>query len=441
MMEPVVVGYIGIGVLVLLLFAGLHIGVVMGLIGFAGMTYLCGWSAGLGVLKTTPYVTFASFDFSIIPLFILMGEFCYHGGLSGDLYQAAYTFFGRLRGGLAASTVGACAAFAAVSASGVATVATMTTVALPEMKKYNYDMGLATGTLAAGGTIGVLIPPSVFMVIYGMLTQQSIGRLFLAGFIPGILQAVLFIGVIMFICWRNPSLGPSGPGTGFIQKIKALKNTWIVLLLFVVVIGGINFGIFSITEGAAVGAIGALFFALIRRRMSWKGFRTSIVSSIKTTGMIFFIMLGAVILSYFLAVTRLPSELSEAVSGLSVSPYIIWFFMVLLYIFLGCIMDEIGMILLTVPIVFPLMCGPGGLGFDPVWFGIMIVMVCEVGMIVPPVGMNVFVIKGMVPDVPTFTIYRGVLPFLYMDLLEVAILTAFPAIVLWLPQLYFFSPS
>jgi len=440
-MDPAIVGYIGIGVLILLLFTGLHIGVVMGLVGFAGMVYLSGWSAGLGVLKTTPYLTFASFDFSIIPLFILMGEFCYQGQISSDLFKTAYTFFGRMRGGLAMATIGACAAFAAVSGSGIATAATMTTVALPEMKNHHYDMGLATGTLAAGGTIGVLIPPSVIMVIYGMLTQQSIGRLFLAGFIPGIIQAVMFIGIIMYICWRNPALGPSGPGAGFWEKIKTLRNTWVVILLFLLVIGGINFGIFSISEGAGVGAVGAFLFSLIRRKMSWKGIKTSILETVKISGMIFFIMLGAIILSYFLAVTRLPSELSAQITGLSVNRYVIWFFVLLLYVFLGCIMDEIGMILLTVPILYPLMCGPGGLGFDPIWFGIMIVIVCEMGMIVPPVGMNVFVIKGMVPEVPTFQIYKGVLPFLYMDFLAIALLTALPVIVFWLPQLYFFTPS
>jgi C4-dicarboxylate transporter, DctM subunit len=309
------------------------------------------------------------------------------------------------------------------------------------MKKRNYDMGLATGTLAAGGTIGILIPPSIIMVIYGMLTQQSIGRLFLAGFIPGIIQAILFIGIIMFMCWRNPALGPSGPGVTLWEKMKTLRNTWVVILLFLLVIGGINFGVFSISEGAGVGAIGAFVLSLIRRKMGWKQIKASILETIKISGMIFFIMLGAIILSYFLAVTRLPAELSALITGLSINRYFIWFFVLLLYIFLGCIMDEIGMILLTVPILYPLMCGPGGLGFDPIWFGIMIVMVCEMGMIVPPVGMNVFVIKGMVPEVATFRIYKGVLAFLYMDLLEIILLTALPVIVLWLPSLYFFSPG
>jgi C4-dicarboxylate transporter, DctM subunit len=433
-MEPVTVGYIGIGVLVLLLFSGLHIGVVMGLLGFAGMVYLNGWAGGLGVLKTTPFSTWASYDFSIIPLFVLMGEFCFHGNISGDLYTTAHKFFGSLRGGLAMATVGACAAFAAVSGSSMATAATMSTVALPEMRKHKYDLSLATGTLAAGGTIGILIPPSVIMVVYGMLTQQSIGKLFLAGFIPGILQAVLFILAIGFICWRSPAKGPPGPATSIITKIASLKNTWIVILLFLLVIGGIYFGWFSPTAGAGIGAFGAFLFALARKKLGWKQFKSSLLETVNTTGMIFFIMVGAMILGYFFAVTRLPNEFSTFIAGLHLNRYIIWLAIIILYLILGCLMDSLAMILLTVPILFPLVCGQGGLGFDPIWFGIMIVIVVEMGMITPPVGMNVFVIKGMAKDVPTYTIFRGILPFLYMDLLEVVILTIFPVIVLWLPS-------
>ena len=433
-MEPVTVGYISVGILVLLLFSGLHIGVVMGLIGFFGMVYLSGWTAGLGALKTVPWATyFTSYDFSVIPLFVLMGEFCFHGDISGDLYSAAHKFLGGLKGGLAMATIGACAAFAAVSGSSMATAATMSTVALPEMRKHNYDMGLATGTLAAGGTIGILIPPSVIMVVYGMITQTSIGKLFLAGFIPGILQALMFIAVIGFLCWRNPILAPTGEKSSWMEKIISLKGTWIVLLLFILVIGGIYTGWFSPTEGAAAGAFGAFLFALARRKLPWKQFVGSLMETVRTTGMIFFILVGAMLLGYFFAVTRLPHEISVVVSGLAINRYVIWAGIVVLYLFLGCIMDSLAMVLLTVPILFPLMCGPGGLGFDPVWFGIMIVIVVEMGMITPPVGMNVFVIKGMAQEVPTYTIFKGILPFLYMDLVEVALLTALPVIVLWLP--------
>ena len=434
-MEPVTVGYIGVGILIILLFSGLHIGIVMGLIGFLGMIYLTGWNAAFGVLTNVPYTTWAGFDLSVIPLFILMGEFCFQGSLSNDLFASAYKFLGGLKGGLAMATIGACAAFAAVSGSSVATSATMATVVLPEMKKYNYQDGLATGTLAAGGTLGILIPPSIYLVIYGMLTQQSIGKLFLAGFVPGILQALMFIAVIGFLCFRNPKMGPAGPSSTWSAKIKSLKNIWIVVLLFLLVIGGINFGWFSPTEGAGIGAVGAFLFALARRKMGWKQIAASLVETLKTSGMIFFILLGAMILGYFFAVTRLPNEISTSVASLHVSRYLVWGIIVLVYLFLGCIMDSMAMVLLTVPILYPLMCGAGGLGFDPIWFGIMIVIVVEMGLITPPVGINVFVIKGMAPNVPTYTIFRGIVPFLIMDLLEIAILTVLPGIVTFLPNI------
>jgi C4-dicarboxylate transporter, DctM subunit len=434
-MTPIAVGYISVVLLIVLLFSGLHIGVVMGLLGFLGMSYLSGWSAGLGVLKTVPYTTWASYDFSVIPLFILMGEFCFHGDISGDMYTTAHKFLGSLKGGLAMATIGACALFAAVCGSSMATAATMSTVALPEMKKHHYDPALATGTLAAGGTIGILIPPSVIMVVYGMLTEQSIGKLFLAGFLPGIMQAIMFMVVIYFICRRDPLLGPPGPYYSWKERVVSLKNVWIVALLFLLVIGGIYMGVFSPTEGAGIGATGAFLFALARRKLGWKQFKGSLIETVKTTGMIFFILVGAMILGYFFAVTRLPFEFAKLVASFEVSRYLIWAFIVILYLFLGCVMDSLAMVLLTVPILFPLMCGPGGLGFDPIWFGIMIVIVVEMGMITPPVGMNVFVIKGMAPDVPTYSIFKGILPFLYMDLVQVVLLTSWPVIILWLPNI------
>lgn len=429
-MAPLLVGYIGIAVLIIFLFSGIHIGVVMGFIGFLGIAYLINWGAAMGILQTVPYVTFAKYDFTVIPLFLLMGEFCFQGGISGDLYETAHKIFGKLRGGLAVSTVGACAAFGAVSGSGIATASTMATVALPEMKKYNYDPSLATGTLAVGGTLGILIPPSIPMVIYGMITEQSIGQLYVAGVIPGVMQTALFIGMILFLCWRNPLLGPPGPSSSLLEKVKSLKNVWIVVVLFLLVIGGMELGVFSPTEGAGIGAVGAFFFAVARRRLGWKQFKASVLEATKTSAMIFFIIVGAMILNAFLAVTRLPFELSAFVGSLPISRYIIWFLIVIMYVILGALMDEIGMLLLTVPILFPIITA---LGFDPIWFGIMIVIICEMGMICPPVGINVFVIKGMAQDVPTYTIYRGILPFLYVDLFQMLILTAFPAIVLWLP--------
>jgi len=328
------------------------------------------------------------------------------------------------------ATVGACAGFAAVSGSSLATAATMGTVALPEMKRYKYDPALATGCIAAGGTIGILIPPSVIMIIYAILTEQSIGKLFLAGFIPGVLEALFYMGVIYIICKRNPSLGPPGPRTNFMEKIVALKGTWIVILLFVLVIGGIYLGVFSPTEAAGVGACGALIFALGRRRLNWQNFRASLVETVKTTAMIFVIMLGAMILGYFLAVTRLPFELATFIGGLQVNPYIVMVLILFLYLLLGCVMDALAMILLTVPIFFPLAMA---LGFDPIWFGIIIVRVVEMAAITPPVGLNVFVIKGVAKDVPLYTIFRGIIPFLMADVCHVALLIAVPQVVLFLP--------
>ncbi len=434
-MEPVTVGIISVFILIILLFSGLHIGVVMGLMGFLGMSYLRGWDAGLGLLTAIPFHTFTAYDLSVVPLFILMGEFCLHGNISGDLYTTGYKLFGKMRGGLAMATVIACAFFAAVCGSSLATSATMSTVALPEMKRYGYDPSLATGVLAAGGTLGILIPPSVAMIIYGMLTEQSIGRLFVAGFIPGVIQTAIFILLIGFLCWRNPNLGPPGPGSTLMEKIKSLKNTWIVILLFLLVIGGIYMGVFGPTEGAGIGAAGAFLFALGRRKLGWKQFKASLVATSKTTAMLFFIVIGAMMLSSFFAVTRLPYQIALMVSGLHMNPYLIWTIIVIIYLFLGCVMDTMGMILLTVPIFYPVMCGPNGLGFDPIWFGIMIVIIVEMALITPPVGMNVFIIKGVAADVPTYTIFKGVMPYVYADIVQIAFYTAFPMVVLWLPNL------
>jgi len=431
-MTSLAIGYIGIAALIILLFSGIHIGAVMGLIGFLGMAYISGWGAGLGVLKTVPFTTFANYGLSVVPLFILMGSLCFHAGISKDLYDTVHSWLGHLRGGLAMATVGACAGFAAVSGSSLATAATMGTVALPEMKRYKYSQALATGCVAAGGTLGILIPPSVPLIIYGILTQQSIGKLFLAGVIPGVLQAAFYMSVIHILCWRNPLLGPPGPKTSLREKILSLKNTWVVVILFVGIIGGIYLGIFSPTEAAGVGACGAFIFAIAMRRLKWSNFRDSLVDTTKTTGMIFVIFLGAMILGYFLAATRLPFGIASFVSGLSINRYVILLLILLVYLFLGCIMDSLAMILLTVPIFFPLITA---LGFDPIWFGIIIVRVTEIGLITPPVGLNVFVIKGIAKDVPMYTIFRGIIPFLLADILHVGLLIAVPQIALVLPSL------
>jgi len=427
---PLTLGIIGICILLVLLFSRMPIGFVMGLVGFAGFAYLSGFSGGLGVLRTVVYSTFADHSLSVIPLFILMGSFCFYAGLSKDLYDTVHSWLGQLRGGLAMATVGACAGFAAISGSSLATAATMGTVALPEMKRYKYDDRLATGAVAAGGTIGILIPPSVILILYGIITEQSIGKLFLAGFIPGVLEAVFYMVTIYVLCKLNPFMGPPGPRISFFGKITSLKNTWIVLVLFVLVIGGIYLGVFSPTEAAGVGAFGAFIFGLARRRLGWQAFKSSLAETGKTTAMIFIIILGAMILGYFLAVSRIPFVLADSVGALAVNRYVILVLILLVYLFLGCVMDSMAIMLLITPIFFPLAMS---LGFNPIWFGILITRVTEIGLITPPVGLNVYIIRGVARDVPMQTIFRGIVPFLIADVCHVALLIALPQLSLFLP--------
>jgi tripartite ATP-independent transporter DctM subunit len=400
--------------------------------GFIGFAYLVGIGPALGLLKTVPYTTFASHSLSVIPLFILMGVFSFSAGISKDLYEAVYKWLGNLRGGLAMATVGACACFASISGSSMATAATMGTVALPEMKKYKYDLALATGSVAAGGSMGILIPPSVILIIYGIITEQSIGKLFLAGFIPGVMEAFFYMLVIAVLTKFNPSLGPRGPKTNFVEKLRALSKTWEVLVLFLVVIGGIYLGVFTPTEAAGIGAFGAFGFALMKRRLTWGVFKKSLSDTIRTTVMVFAIILGAMLLGYFLTVTRIPFDLAGFVAGLPVNRYIILALILFVFLALGCVIDTMAFVLLTVPIFFPLIVN---LGFDPIWFGILVVRTTEMGLITPPVGLNVFIIKGVARDVPIGTIFRGIFPFLFADLCQVVLLIAIPQLSLFLPSL------
>jgi C4-dicarboxylate transporter DctM subunit len=430
-MSVLAVGYIGLALLILFLFSGIHIGVIMALIGFFGMAYLRGWDAGLALTEAIPFTTFYSYDISVIPLFILMGTFCYRAGISEDLYNALNVWLGQLRGGLSMATVSACAGFAAVSGSSLATAATMGMVSLPEMKRFKYDEGLATGSIAAGGTIGILIPPSICMVIYCIITQQSIGKLFLAGFIPGVLQAVFYIVAIYIVCRINPMWGPSGPRSSMRSKIMALSKVWPVLLLFLLVIGGIYTGIFSPSEAAGVGAFGAFVIALARKRLNWQKFKSAVLDTISSTAMLFLILMGAMMLTYFLSVTRLPFELANTISAMTVGPYAVLTLILILYLILGCVMDSMAMILLTVPVLYPLVLS---MGFDPIWFGIIMVRVVEIGLITPPVGLNVYVLKGIAKDVPMQSIFRGLIPFIVADVCHVVLLVIFPELSLFLPS-------
>jgi len=431
-MTPFEVGLIGIGVLLIILFSGMQIGFGMGFVGFLGFAVLVGFGPALGLLKTVPYTTFSSYNLSVIPLFILMGTFAHFAGLSEDLYKAVYKWLGNLRGGLAMATVGACACFAAISGSSLATAATFGRVALPEMRRYKYDPALATGSVAAGGSMGILIPPSVILIIYGIITEQSIGKLFIAGFIPGMIEALGYMAVIAVITRFNPSLGPRGPKTDFREKLTALSKTWEVVLLFIVVIGGIYRGVFTPTEAAGIGAFGAFIFSLFKGRLSRETFKETLSSTVTTTAMIFVIILGAMVLGYFLSVTRIPFELAGFVAGLPVNRYLILALILMVFLALGCVIDSMAIVLLTVPIFFPLIVQ---LGFDPIWFGIIVVRVTEMGLITPPVGLNVFIIKGVAPDVPIGTIFRGIFPFLVADACEVVLLIALPQLALFLPSM------
>lgn len=430
-MSPEMVGVVGIVALMGLLALNMYIGMAMALVGFVGMVYLIGFEAGVSLLGITPLTEGSSYTLSVIPLFVLMGQFTFLSGVSSDIYKTVYTWMGHLRGGLAMATILACSGFAAICGSSLATGATMAMVAIPEMKKYDYDPRLATGCIAAGGTLGILIPPSIGFIIYGILTELSIGKLFMAGFLPGIMLASLFILTVFIQCRISPAMGPRGPVFSWGTRFKALGGVWGMLVLFTVVMGGIYFGVFTPTEAAGVGSGGAFLLALARRRLGLGSVITCLKETGKTTAMIFMIIIGANIFSSFLGLTMLPMQLADYISELPLSRHLILVGIILVYIALGCVMDCFAIMILTVPILFPVI---EALNFDPIWFGVLMVIVLEVGLITPPVGLNVFVIKGAVPDVELTTIFRGIWPFMLAALAAVVILTVFPQIATFLPN-------
>ena len=432
-LTPGTIGLIAIPVLVISLFSGAPIGLVMCILGFLGISCISGFRAGIYALGSVPYRTVADYFLSVIPLFVLMGAFAFSSGVSRDLYSAARKWFGQMPGGLALATIGACAFFAAVSGSSLASAATMGTIALPEMKKYNYDPKLASGCVAAGGTLGPMIPPSVVFVVYGILTEQSIGKLLIAGIFPGIILTILFMLLTYILVRRNPQLGPSGPRTTLREKLLAVRNIVPVLVMFCVVIGGIYVGFFSGTEAAALGAFSTFVYLVIRaRRSALPALYSSLSEAGKTSSMIFLILTGAMILGYFLALSKLPWLLAEFISGLRVSRYVVVAGIMFVYLILGCLMDSMAMILLTIPIFFPVITR---LGFDPIWFGVLIVVAVEMGCITPPVGMNVYIIAGLDKSIPMFDVFRGALPYLLCMIALVILLVLFPQIALFLPNL------
>jgi tripartite ATP-independent transporter DctM subunit len=402
----------------------------MGFVGFVGLALIRSWPAALAA-TTTEILDVAKYTLSVVPLFVLMGNFVTRAGMSRELYHAAYTFIGHRRGGLAMSTVAACAGFGAICGSSIATTATMARVAMPEMRRFGYRDSFAAGAIAAGGTLGILIPPSVIMVLYAIMTEQSIGALFAAGVLPGLLATGFYIAAAAIVTRRHPELGPPGERSTWAERLLALRNIWGVLVLFGIVMGGMYGGWFTPTEAAGIGAMGGFLFAVARGQMSWSVLIDILVQSARTTAMLFTILIGASIFASFANFTTMPQDLKDFVEQFQIHPIAVIVAICFVYVILGTAMEELSMILLTVPIFFPLVTH---LGFDPVWFGILIVCVVEIGMISPPVGMNVFVLRSVLPDVPTAQIWRGVMPFLYADILRLSVLIAFPMITLWLPR-------
>ncbi len=430
-MDPITVGALCFLALFALLILTVPIGFAMGLSGLVGMAMIIGWSPALSLFGTTVYETTVTYDLSIVPLFVLMGAVASRSGLSQELYRAFNAWFGAFKGGLALATIGACGAFAAICGSSVATAATMSKVALPEMEKYKYADSLATGSVAAGGIIGILIPPSVVLVLYGILTETSIGDLFIAGMVPGILTIFGFMLVISVVTRIWPDMGPQGDHQNFAGKLAALGQTWAILVLFLLVIGGIYFGVFTPTEAAGVGAVGAFGISALRRRLTFANSYAALLETVQTTAMIFTVLIGALTLNNLMVFSGIASALSGYVSGLDMHPMLVMAVILLIYLVLGCFLDALAMILLTVPIFFPIVIN---LGFDPVWFGVIVVMVVELGLITPPIGMNVFVIKGMAPNVKLSAIYLGVIPFVLAQLVLIIAVFLIPDIALWLPE-------
>jgi len=425
-----VLGLIGVGFLLFLLLLRMPIGFAMGFVGFVGAGYIVGVDAGISSLEIAPYTTVENFFLVVLPLFFLMGSFCFSAAISRDLYDTCYTWLGNLPGGLASATIGGCAGFAAICGDSLATAAAMGRVALPEMRRYKYADGLSCGSIAAGGTLGILIPPSMGFIFYALITEQSVGKLFMAGLIPGILLASLFIVSITIRSKLSPTMGPAGPATTLKQKIISLKGTWAVIVLFLLVIGGLFMGIFTVIEAGAVGAFGAFLLMVLKGRANRRTITEALLDTGRTMPMIIAILIGVAILGYFLAISQLPLKIAAAVGGLDVHRYVILALILFFYVVVGCLMNIIPMILLTLPVFWPTIVA---LGFDPIWFGVIMVIMMEMGQITPPVGMNVFVIAGIAETVPLLTIFKGIIPFFLIEILIIIILVLFPQIALWLP--------
>jgi tripartite ATP-independent transporter DctM subunit len=424
------VAVIGFVVLFALMLLRVPVGMAMGLVGVSGFAYLINGAASLKMVGQVSMRTVTDYTFGVIPMFLLMGAFVSTSGMSRELFRAANTFIGHRRGGLGFATIAACAGFASISGSSVATAATFSTVAYPEMRHYNYPKSFATGVIAAGGTLGAMFPPSTVLAVYGIITEQDIGKLFVAGILPGVLAVAMYMTTITLIGLLRPGFLPTGPRATWSERIASLKDIWAPMLLFVFVIGGLYGGLFTPTEAGGMGAGGAFLIGIARRRLSRSDIRNCLLQATRTAAAVFTVLIGALLFGYFLTVTQTPQKITEFLTSLGLGPYGVLALIMLMYLLLGCLMDALAMIILTVPIMFPVI---RSLGFDPIWFGIIIVMTVELALIHPPVGMVVFVIKSVIHDVNFATIFAGVIPFIITDLLRLVILITFPMIALYLP--------
>jgi tripartite ATP-independent transporter DctM subunit len=430
-MDPLTAGLLGMGFTIVLMLLGLQIMFALGLMGFLGLWYVSGNDTALQIVRMSVFDSVADYFFCVIPFFVMMGFLCFRSGISVSLYEAGRKIFGQLPGGLAIGTVFGCAGFASICGDSMATAGTMGSVSYPEMKKYGYKDSLATSCVAAGGTLGILIPPSMGFIVYGLIAEVSIGKLFVAGIIPGILLTIFFSILIIIRCLIDPSLGPPGPKVALKEKLLALKDVWPILVLFLVVIGGIYTGVFTPTEGGGIGTLVALLIGLAKRSLSFKGLVRACVESMALTSVIFGILIGVTILGYFITISEIPMRLAGIIIGLPLSRWAIFVVILLLYVFLGMVMNIIPMILITLPILFPTI---KGLGFDPIWFGVVMVIMMEMGQITPPVGVNVFVIASVAKGVPMSSIFKGVAPFTLAMIFVILLLALFPDLALFLPN-------
>lgn len=432
-MSPILAGVLGSALLMVLLLLGMPIAFMMMTVGFLGIWHLSSLDAALPIVAKTLYGVAAHYPYTIIPLFILMGGFASTAGITRELYETFDKWFRRLPGGLGVATIAACAGFAAVSGSSVAAAAAMGNVALPEMRRFGYAPRLATGVVAAGGTLSFLIPPSLGFVVYGMLTEQSIGKLLISGVFPGIILAGVYGLLVVGWALLRPQMAPVSPErVSLVEKVLALKGIWETFLVFLLVMGGIYLGFINPTEAGAIGAFALLVIVLLKRRLTWRAAVAALLESARISIMVLFLVAGATVFSYFLALSTIPAAVSGWIAGLQISRYLVLAIIVLIYFFLGCFLDAVSMMVLTLPVIFPVILA---LQFHPIWFGVVAILMMEAGLITPPVGLNVYTLAGVAKDVPMAEIFRGSVPFLAAIVVTAVILTMFPGIVLYLPSL------